>query len=335
MSFLARAFYNVSYYALYAWYSAVNWWNSSAEAEDNDYEEEITLSHIYFRPTSAKRRKQSYNNKELVWEIDEEEVGESEIWDLVKTHLTRNEKLCPQLGDTLELHYTVPFRDQNGRSFRKGYIVPYKYPARVQFPPYSLEEVREYYHSDHYKPGVLSAEIGERDITNEAERWVGPLDNFYADKPFRHGMCVTRKLVVGGVGTNLIIANTEGKEFVFKNNQILRWEESDEKEEKEQGKPQRSNTQDSFMSCANTEEQLEEKKKMILEKEKVKEREMGKYDSGSDSDLDFDVGPAAILLGASMIMDEPRMSISLPNPQTTQLPASSLDPGSQTSLPED
>lgn len=211
--------YKLSYQLFSLYYSAKNLMNSLRPKDNSP--EIIKISHIYFRPTSSFRSNSSYDTKELVWEIDHlHDIRK--IWDIVQEHLKKkNNKLMT--GDTVEIHYTVPFRDQSQNKFEKSYIVPYSYPVRINFPPYDLKTIREYYHSSVYKPGVLSADVGERDITNEVERWVGPLDNFYDDKDIRQGMYVTRNLVVGDGPDPLIVMNKEGDEFIFNDRDRLTW----------------------------------------------------------------------------------------------------------------
>ena len=54
---ITQAIYNLSYYFLYGWYSVRDWlWRHEREVDessDSDFEDEIEISHIYFRPTSA------------------------------------------------------------------------------------------------------------------------------------------------------------------------------------------------------------------------------------------------------------------------------------------
>lgn len=223
LSFIGKILHNISYYTFYVWINVSDWWNSFTNEEEED---EISISHIYFRPTSAKRKHPSYNIKELIWEIDGEELDGKCLWQYTKDHLQHRERMSPQVGDTLEVHYTVPHRSPGeNKVYRESYIVPYCYPAQIIFPPYSQQQIEEYHQSDGYKNGVLSAEIGERDITNEVKRWIGPLNNFYSDKPFREGMCVTRSLIVGSSNIDLTIANTKATEFTFSKNDVLSLEQ--------------------------------------------------------------------------------------------------------------
>ena len=217
-----RLGYNISYYVFQGWFSLKHltgrfrrWWYPKKKVE-----EKIEISHVYFRPTSDLRDKPDFDTKDLVWEVDSVHNLSGVMWDITKKHLSdkKGELLT---GDTLEVHYTVPFSDSDEVSFKKSYIVPYTYPAKILFPPYSLKQVRDHYNSNRYKPGVLSAEIGDRDITNETERWIGPLDNFYNDHPPRDGICVSKKLVTGNSNLTLSIMNTDGDEFEFKEEQVL------------------------------------------------------------------------------------------------------------------
>jgi len=293
--------YNGSYYLIYFLHSLrdfgrnVIWYLTPAAPQDDH--EQILVSHVYFRPTSPARNGScSFDTKELVNSVLEELVDSdhtdrddwSEFWESVNEYLSTGNHLRKKLmpGDTLEIHYTVPFHHPDGTKFRKSYIVPYTYPARINFPPYSLERVREHYHSDQYKPGILSAELGHRDMTNELERWVGPLDNFYGDKPFREGNQVTRKLVVGSGEGSLTITNTDAEDFKFEGDQVLTWgidlqSISDEKtEEKElEIKDHREGGE--------KEKEKEQEQKPVSSVSPLQELEEKKNEDGDNNDLEY------------------------------------------------
>lgn len=212
--------YNVSY-GIFSVYYKMKDMIAKLKTDDNK-PEHIKISHLYHRPTSSLRKDHCYDTKDLIWDIDyaKEENINDKIWLLVEEHLRRKKDRL-QTGDTIEVHYTVPFRDVSQNRFEKSYIVPYSYPAKIQFPPYDLETIRKYHHSCIYRPGILSADVGERDVTNEVERWIGPLDNFYSDRDLCEGMYVTRNLVVGEAPNPLIIINKEGDELTFNKRDLL------------------------------------------------------------------------------------------------------------------
>jgi hypothetical protein len=237
MSILNSLAYNTSYYLIYFYHSAKNflWYVTSPLYNKyyDDEEEDIHVSHIYFRPTSKSRGKeQSFSTKILVnHALNVHDYIEWDyVWDDIRDELKNHKYIQKSVlfGDTLEIHYTVPYKNTDETTFRKGYIIPYTYPAKVKFPPYSLEEIRKYYHSQIYKPGILSAEAGQLDLTNELERWVGPLNNFYDDKPFRCGNSINRKLLFGSSDdTQLVITDTYGEDHYYSNGDNISWTKKD------------------------------------------------------------------------------------------------------------
>jgi hypothetical protein len=208
MSCLEKIIYYSSYYFFYGLNVLKEYFHNFVFAFPNVINvssfSDIELSHVYFRPTSEKRKDKNMNEKILI------SVSHNQSFDW-ESLLSNTEQKGPFLGDTLEVHYTVPYE----KKFRKSYIIAYKYPAKIEFPPYSLKQIHDYHHSEKYKPAILHAEINSNDITNEVEKWVGPLDNFYSDIPFRKGVYFTKELVVGSNSNPLHIINSKGEEYTL------------------------------------------------------------------------------------------------------------------------
>lgn len=213
-SFLKSLTYHVSYYLFYSWHTLLDYYYYLKQkiglSSIHSFKEKINMSHIYFRPTSNYRKDSSYDKKIFL------PVSHDHNYDW-KSLIKETEYKNPVQGDTLEIHYTVTLKHPNGTYIPKSYIVPYTYPHQVIFPPYSLSHIQNYYHSDHYKHGIISAEIGENDITNEVERWMGPLDNFYSDLSSK-GIHVTKKLIVGSSQEPLLLTDNNVVEHKFEHN---------------------------------------------------------------------------------------------------------------------
>jgi hypothetical protein len=210
-------FYDASYYFFYVWFFLTDY-VSYAHGKlfpTNIDKEKIEISHVYYRSVD------DYDSKKLL--IIEKEGDHNMLNQKIVDFWEKNQENV-KIGDLLEIHYTVPFQDKEGKMFRKSYIIAYRFPNEIKFPPYTIKRIREYYHSYSYKPGILSADLGDQDITNETERWVGPLDNFYSDLgKFAH---VRKFYIVGSNPDSLVIANKDGKEFVFQDgNAVLQIED--------------------------------------------------------------------------------------------------------------
>ena len=74
----------------------------------------------------------------------------------------------------LKVYYIVTINNKQSR-----YIVFYKYPDKINFPPYSLEQIKLLHNNNK----ILFAESDNKDITNLCKLYAGPLENFYKDDP--------------------------------------------------------------------------------------------------------------------------------------------------------
>jgi hypothetical protein len=111
-------------------------------------------------------------------------------------------KVNPNIGDFIEVEYTFENKD---------YKVAYVYPSNIHFPPYEKGEETT--------NGVLFADAGDMDVSQECMQYAGPLGNFYSDLPSRYGI-----RIIGGLISNedIKITTNFGEEHTFKKNDVLK-----------------------------------------------------------------------------------------------------------------
>lgn len=132
----------------------------------------------------------------------------------------------------LHVHYTVNIKTSEGmleyknmKSLSKTYIISYKSKNSITFPPYKIEDIEIYHNSHNFKQAVLEADVQKdgiitRQITDIVARWSGPLENFYCDTEcanVKHSDILTNK------SNNLIIHDSLCDEFIFKYDDIIKW----------------------------------------------------------------------------------------------------------------
>lgn len=119
-----------------------------------------------------------------------------------------------EVGDIIEIHYTI-YYIENNRLISKKYIVPYMHPSNIQFPPYNIEEIKEYNTSQNYKNGILDASCNNKDITDYITQLAGPKGNFYKDIPSRYGIRVPVSLVQNTLDDTIEITDNCAKDYIF------------------------------------------------------------------------------------------------------------------------
>ena len=155
----------------------------------NPMHKNIKISDIYFMNYSE--RKQLYYKEHNI----------KNIWKLYE-----NDYFKPNIGDMIEVNYSVPYIKLNKSV---PYKVIYTYPNDITFPPYSLEKINNYENQNTYKNGILFALSGQKDITKEIVKLAGPLCNFYSDLSF---IKIPKKIVSD---SDIIITTNNGDDITF------------------------------------------------------------------------------------------------------------------------
>lgn len=119
-----------------------------------------------------------------------------------------------QVGDIIEIHYTV-YYIENDIIVSKEYIAPYMHPSNIQFPPYTLEEIKQYKDGKTYKNGILDASCNKDDITEYITKLAGPKNNFYKDIPSRYGIRILLSLVQKKPTDTIEITDNFAKDYIF------------------------------------------------------------------------------------------------------------------------
>ena len=182
----------------------------------NDHD--MTISTVYFR-FSSPLRKNKNEHKQLVYGVNERNI--QDVWNIYEQKF----KEKPKVGDSIEVHYTVPYERKNPHYHltHTPYIVSYVYPSNVHFPPYDLESLRTYDTKQQYKNGILFAKCNDTDVTDNVIRLAGPFGNFYSDLPSRYGVQIPRNLIVGDdEKEDLVITDNNADEFRFESNSLIR-----------------------------------------------------------------------------------------------------------------
>jgi len=122
-------------------------------------------------------QKKLCNKKDSI-EIDEVFLITDGIYTRIKNEDVYNDWMMYNVNKTsiLKVYYIVTL---DNKQFR--YVVFYKYPEKIYFPPYSLDEIK---YSQHNK--ILFAETDDKDITGLCKVYAGPLENFYRDLPYTY-----------------------------------------------------------------------------------------------------------------------------------------------------
>jgi hypothetical protein len=163
--------------------------------------------------------------------ITDEDIGK-DVWKLVSEELqvaTLNTITKPAFGDVLEIPYSV-----NHKGHTWNFRVTYCYPAKVQFPPYPLEDILKELDDHNYKKRVLCGVCGDEDITDLLKQWEGPRCNFYQDLSFTRGTSVLRNLITQKK-EEMVITDSFGGVYRFRPNTIVGWHQV--KEGEREGQP--------------------------------------------------------------------------------------------------
>lgn len=188
--------------------------NNSEKSENSN----ISVNQVYFRNLSPLRKETS--KKQLIFGINTKNIQNT--WKIYKQEFKEN----PKIGDFIEVHYTIPYEKSNPQYHitHTPYIVTYVYPCNIQFPPYSVKELRLYDKNSNYKNGVLFASCNDEDFTDEAIKVAGPMGNFYSDLPTRFGIRVTRQILITDNQNKeeLVITDNNGDEIKVINNNIIK-----------------------------------------------------------------------------------------------------------------
>jgi hypothetical protein len=178
----------------------------------------IYVNQVYFRNLSPLRKETS--KKQLISGINKTNIKNT--WKIYKQEF----KETPKIGDFIEVNYTVPYEKLNPQYHVKhiSYIVTYIYPCNIQFPPYSIKELRLYDRNLNYKNGVLFAYCKDEDFTEKAIKLSGPIGNFYSDLPTRFGIRVTRQILIDNNKNKeeLVITDNNGDETKVINDDIIK-----------------------------------------------------------------------------------------------------------------
>jgi len=178
----------------------------------------ITISNVYFRFSSPLRKNKNVNKKLLYW-VNERNI--KDIWKMYEQEFQEK----PKVGDSIEVHYNVPYERKNPHYNIKHipYIVSYVYPSNFIFPPYELESIRTYNTKQQYKNGILFATCNDTNVTDNVIQIAGPFGNFYSDLPSRYGIQIPRNLIVkDDEKEDLIITDNNANDFRFERNSLIR-----------------------------------------------------------------------------------------------------------------
>ena len=128
--------------------------------------------------------------------------------------LTKKNNPELEVGDIIEIHYTI-YYIENNRLISEKYITPYMHPSNIHFPPYNIEEIKEFNTLHNYKNGILDASCNNKDITDYITQLAGPKKNFYKDIPSRYGIRVPVSLIQNTLCDTIEITDNCAKDYVF------------------------------------------------------------------------------------------------------------------------
>ena len=219
--------YNLDYYTNFTSnfnnfiYPIINFKRINKYILHNNDNNKIKTTFIYFRNLSPLRKETQ--SKQQIYNINENNINNS--WEIYEKE-TKNK---PKIGDFIEVHYSVPYEKLNKSNdkhiIHKEYTISYIYPSNIQFPPYDLKFLRDYYNLNNYKNGVLCATYNDKDVTTIITKLAGPLGNFYSDLPPIYGIKITRDIfddTFHNDTTDLLITDNNGYTFNFKPNSIIK-----------------------------------------------------------------------------------------------------------------
>lgn len=108
-------------------------------------------------------------------EIDEVFLITNGVYRRINNYNIHNDWMMNDVNETsiLKIYYIVTIDNKQSR-----YVVCYKYPDNIVFPPYTIEEIR-----DGPSKRILFGEVDDNDITDLCRIYAGPLQNFYKDIP--------------------------------------------------------------------------------------------------------------------------------------------------------
>lgn len=182
-------------------------------------EEGIFLESVIFRPIS--RLRHSTETEHLFLYEDY-----TPTWKDIKEALKTTEYKECKVGDSIDIYYTVVMKTPDGTYSTKSYIAPYTYPFPISFPPYSLEDLKEYKGEE---PTVIlscsrESEHEKHNYTDVCQLYSGPKHNFYSDLPLRHGLRVWREHIIPPIpDIQLNIINSDGASLMFKPYDLIDW----------------------------------------------------------------------------------------------------------------
>ena len=87
------------------------------------------------------------------------------------------------------------------------YIICYKCPHNIKFPPYTLDEIK----TTNHKKSIIFAECDDKDYTNICKLYAGPFEDFYKNVP----NVITKKNMFIHSDKVLTITNSDMDEFIF------------------------------------------------------------------------------------------------------------------------
>ena len=159
--------------------------------------EDIVINKVYIVRNVTKKGKRKIKKEEI------------EDFDIQKKNIPKL-----HVGDIIEIHYTI-YYVENNKILSEEYITPYMHPSNIHFPPYTIEEIKEYKEKKTYRNGILDASCNKDDITEYITKLSGPKGNFYKDIPSRYGIRILLSLIQKNSNDVVEITDNCAKDYVF------------------------------------------------------------------------------------------------------------------------